>query len=422
MRHHVRAQQVHGRGGRPQHPEFLLRQLGELRARAEQRPVVRELAQQQLHARVLVERRVVLAHAGLREQFGEHLLVRFRVLPHVQGLQVESERAHRPPQVTQSRRPKHLGPALTESRVDDLQIGEHLTGGGVRLGGGDLVVVTAAVSPRPGRRRGGPPRGEAASDHSHGAAEGHVLPRGAELALLLPEGVREVAQLGGHAHDTPRQGQFALEHPQLVGVVLVQQRGGLFGGESDDVAGDVRIAVTVAADPGAGADDGPVSAAQALGDLGVERRDHVHERGLVILQAAQDLVLDAGALAADDRGLPQGEHLAADVGLDLGELGVGDAVLWPGPQRVAAAHEVEHAAGDLEDRPAARLGGVCGEDGNHPGGGPDSLEFVGVRLGLREASPGGLEIPVGRRRTGGRVDAATPLLVEVLGHVGQKRE
>lgn len=94
-----------------------------------------ELAQQQLHLGVLVQRRVVPAHAGQREQLGEHLLVRLRVLPHVERLQVEPERAQRPPQIPEAGRAQQPDPAGGQRGVDDVQVGQHL------LRAGRFVVV-----------------------------------------------------------------------------------------------------------------------------------------------------------------------------------------------------------------------------------------------------------------------------------------
>jgi hypothetical protein len=133
----------------------------------------------------------------------------------------------------------------------------------------------------------------------------------------------------------------------------------------------------------------------------------------VILQSCEDFVLDAGALRADDRRVPQQENLAADIELDVGALGATVVEL------VALAHERGDAAGDVENRTTPGFGGVGGEHGNHAGRaakrGPAGLGIPGILDLLPRAS----EIPVPRRFAVGDVEGPAALGVQVFGDVRQ---
>ena len=426
MRHHVGSESGDRLRGGAQHAHLLVRELRELRPDAEQRSIVGELAEQELDAGVLVERRVVLGHPGQREQLGEQVLVRLRVLAHVQGLEVEPERVERPPQVPQSRGAQQVGPHRGEPGVDRLEVRRHLLRAGVRG-----VVVQADEPPRgqqhrAGQRRPGRAgaRGEPTTDHPDRLAERHVLPRRTPLDLGVREGVGQRGYPGVDLDDPGRHRQLTLEQAQLLGVVAVEQLGRPVGGEPHHLAGDVRVAVAVTPDPRTGPHDGAALAPEALVDLGVERRDHLEQGGLVVLEPGHHLVLDVGTLVADEGGLPQREDEPAQLELELGELRLRHGVLLHRAQAVATAHEDVHPAGGLEHHPTPGLRGVRGEDRGHAGGrthGRQSIVAVPLQQ-VRQPGPRDLQVTVGRRLPGGPVHPPAALLVQVLRHVGQQRE
>ena len=192
------------------------------------------------------------------------------------------------------------------------------------------------------------------------------------------------------------------------------------GGQPDHVGGHIGIAVAVAADPGAGPQDrlgqqirvGP-AAAQRFPDLGVDLRDHLEERGRVIAQPDVDLVGDLQPRQPDQRGLPQRQDLAAQLGQD--DVGVGVTF---GTQ----PHQFGDPVLGSEHRAAAGFGRVCGDD--------RSDQRVGQRLGDGgRVQVGGVELVVRggqaavlRRITGGHVNRPAPLPVDVFGQVGQQCE
>jgi hypothetical protein len=269
-------------------------------------------------------------------------------------------------------------------------------------------------------RRGG----EAAADAVDGPAVGFVGPGGDVVAAPFGEQQQPVADGG----ELRRETELVLEGGEFVEVPVEDGLGGASGGEPDGVPGDVGVAVVVAADPGAGPDDGRVGDAGAVefpqpaGDPAVEQRDLLQQADAVVAQADIDLVLDAGPDGADQRGLPEDRHPAADVGVHGGEPGVAAGGAARAQQVAASAQQCGDVGLDVEDGAPAGLGGVGGEDRgdvgvrHHPGDPVRGDPTVGQHL------PGGVQGGVGRRIPGVRPVVADPLLVEVLGEVGEQPE
>ena len=160
-----------------------------------------------------------------------------------------------------------------------------------------------------------------------------------------------------------RHGQLALQHGQFVEVVGERGRRGAEGRQFHHLGGDIRIAVAVTADPRSGPQDGSLqqrgirpARAQRIPDGGVDLRDHLEERRGVVPQAGLDLVGDLQSGQPDQRRLPQGEDLAAQLLFD------GAAVLG----LLAAVQAQPHQPGDpvlgVEHRAPAGLGRVRGDD------------------------------------------------------------
>ena len=195
------------------------------------------------------------------------------------------------------------------------------------------------------------------------------------------------------------------------------------GGQSHHVGGDVGVAVAVAADPRAGPQDrfgeqigvGP-AAAQGVADFGVDFRHHVEKRCLVIPQADRDLVGDLQARQPNQRGLPQREHLAAQLGVDVA------AVVGVRVPACVQPHQLGDAVLGVEHGAAAGLGRMGGDDRRDQRAGQRLGDGRGVQVRGVELLIGGGQGAVLRRVAGVDVDGAAAFPVDVFGDVGQQRE
>jgi hypothetical protein len=186
-------------------------------------------------------------------------------------------------------------------------------------------------------------------------------------------------------------------------VTLQDHRAVAVEGEAGDVGGHEGVAVPVAADPGAEAEEGrdPQAGAgpgglEARRELAVHRRDRVEQRALEDEQPGADLVVGGGARGAVVAGGDERRrHLAQP-------LLRGRAVGGSRP-RVGERLERGGRLGDVvEDGSPPRLGGVGGEHRHdeHP---------VEERLDLGGAPPGGGH--AGHRRRDRPLDRRRPVAV-----------
>ena len=199
------------------------------------------------------------------------------------------------------------------------------------------------------------------------------------------------------------------------GVLHELQRGGAHARR------DVRVAVAVAADPGAEAQqrrhrdvvvgvrraDRRLEVAVELGDDGGERRGEVDEPGL-------DLVEHGRRHRAQLVGDPHLLHGGGDLTTQLVLLDARRPVL------VELAQQGEDA-GELVDRRAPpRLGRVRGEDEAHLGGGERVAQLLGGRAVGGELGDGGVQRAAAR--AGSLVEALDAAhAVEVLGEVHEQK-
>ena len=156
-----------------------------------------------------------------------------------------------------------------------------------------------------------------------------------------------------------------------------------------DLGGDEGIAVAVAADPGAEADElgqfgeggfDVVFGGERGGDFGVELGQRVEDGGLVVVEGHADLIAHGGTGLADLVGLPERGDFGDDVLLEPVEFGFGDGDAVELLKQVGDAAALEH------DRAARDLSGVRGEDGRDA----DALE---QGAGLVGADAGELHLP-----------------------------
>jgi hypothetical protein len=150
-----------------------------------------------------------------------------RVLPHIERLQVESERAQRPLQRRQARICDDSGAHRVERIGDNLQVRLHILGPFVRGIGvradGPAHVVDRDADAGNGVRRGA--RGELAAHRTYGAAVGHVAPRRLVVAAR-DQVVRQRDEIIRHLDQPARQAQLVLEKSQLLVVIILDDGGG----------------------------------------------------------------------------------------------------------------------------------------------------------------------------------------------------
>ncbi|GLE51044.1 hypothetical protein ATCCBAA256_06300 [Mycobacterium montefiorense] len=118
--------------GRLDHTQFLMGQLRQPGAVAEQWSPRTQLARQQFHPLVFGQRAVVGVHAGPCQQLGDHFLVYVRVLPHIQATQVKPEDVHALSQQAQPILGQHRAAVRAQRGVDDVEVGPQFVRRGVR--------------------------------------------------------------------------------------------------------------------------------------------------------------------------------------------------------------------------------------------------------------------------------------------------
>ena len=188
------------------------------------------------------------------------------------------------------------------------------------------------------------------------------------------------------------------------------------------VGGDERVAVAIAADPRAHAHGtGGVDADRpAVGDepfeVALQRRDDAEQARLVVAQGLVDLVGDAQLRHAQHGRLPQREHEHAQVVVELGAVG-------RARRRVGAGGEHPgDLADDVEHGLAAHLGRVGGDDRHDEQVGDEGADAVGIDARGDEVVERRLDAADLRARPVGAVEAPAPLVVHVLGRVGEQRQ
>ena len=420
-----------GRGDR----EFLRRRLAERRIRPGEGTVVRELRGEQLDAGVLVERGVVVADAGPGEQLRDGRLVRLGVLAQVEAVEVKTERAHRFSQRGESVVGDQVVTGAAQRGVDDVEVGEELLGRRI----GDVRVVSLTALPRADRAdptcrarrtdRAGiariSPHDDSMRLHEpvvhvrQRLTVGLVVAGVAGVSCVLREG-QQLVRDGRHASG---ERQARLQLVELVEVVIERRLRGTACGVGDDVTRDVGVAVTVATDPRTSLQHRLIrdSSAREQGrervtQLGVERRHHLEERGVVPAQARVDLVGDRDLAQPDEGRLPQRQHPQLDLAQVLRILARVEL------HARALPHEALDVALRLEDGAAARLRRVRRDDGNDGGARQPLGGRVTVDVGAGELAEGRRERAVLRVLPRRDVSGAATLTVQILRDVREQRE
>ncbi len=219
---------------------------------------------------------------------------------------------------------------------------------------------------------------------------------------------------------TGRHRQLARELVKTGEVVFVGEAGLHLDCEPQDVGRHERISVAIATDPGTHRDHTRIGDfdAQAgrdeLLDIALEAGDGLEDARPIVPKGLVDLVAHAQLRQAHLGRLPQGQHLEAEVVIDLVDLTAAVGSMGTSRQEVGDLVDV------VENGLAPDLGRVCRD---HRGD-PQLGEFVDDPIGRHavgeQAVEPGFEAALLPAGTAVAVEASAPLGVEILGGVGEQ--
>ncbi len=325
--------------------ELAARELRVTRAQHAQRSRVVEQTQQQAASRRLVERGVVGFDARDLQQLGDHRFVLVGALPQVDGREMEAEHLHRALQRRQPRCDQRVRMVRLQRVLDHLQVGEQLVGARVRVLRRDRVAQCLGAGQLVQRRR--EPRVHA----DQRTAIRFVL----AMRALVGRTLGQRLHLGRHRREQRGDRQLGTQLVQLGQVKA--QRGFALARErhAQRVGADVRIAVAVAADPVAGAEEArDVVPGQRALDLEVQPRHLAQERGAVVRERVFDFVRHTELRVTQHARLPQLRDACAQQRLVVVALALRG-------ERIACFDQLGDRALGVEDALALHLGRVCGQ-------------------------------------------------------------
>jgi hypothetical protein len=331
--------------------------------------------------------------AGERPKFGQDRSGDGGVLPDVERMGAKAEDLGLPAQGRQVAGGQPVGAKAKEAIFQHAQIGEKMADRGVAPcpaaqqdlqpvgdGGEGLSEDFARIAGRKVGRAGAP--GDDRLDPGLNLGRNRSDPRG------------DADPRGGSGHGV----EITAENRPAGAVERVSGGGG----------GDIRVAVTVAADPGVEADargDGK-TLAKAVGGGGgetVEQLWHgIVKRVAEELQAPFDFVGKAGAFDAQLSGHPEKVDLAFDIGEDVVAFARGPALGFKRDQQAV------DAAVDFQDGDALGLGRVGGERGANGEPGGKRGKIVAAHGGVEAGERGGEAALDGLRALRGLGHAAGP--------------
>ena len=241
---------------------------------------------QQRDPRLLVEREIIGARRHLLQEFGHRALMHVGILPQVEAGQVEAETVRSAAQVAQAATGQNARAVLDQRVVDKVQVGLE----GRRRGiGRDLGGRSA---PLQRSRRGAQARGD--------VGEGEAIRLLPADQAAIGRGIHQGDETGGNFHQPPGQGEFPGKGLHLL-FIEAQHPVPLEGdGLPQDGSGDKGIAVPVAANPAADAQEGRHLRLRRLGiELGqlildgTEQAGYLLQEGIIIVgEAVHHLVRD----------------------------------------------------------------------------------------------------------------------------------
>ncbi len=234
---------------------------------------------------------------------------------------------------------------------------------------------------------------------------------------------RQVIQFRCGPDQQAGERQLATEFVNFIEIVIERGRRLQAQRFAQDIRGDEGVAVAVAANPGADAEErrqcpGPrgITGVQLPRDLDIEARKFAEEGFLEVGNTIFDLVQHLEAHRAQHARLPQGEDGVGETAVVLHLL------LGCHSQALALVEQVGEVAVVADQALALNLGRVRGEDRRDERVHEEVGDGLGCDFALGQAVEGMDEAAFARRRTGQIVRPAAPDVVLVLGDVGQLQE
>jgi hypothetical protein len=333
------------------------------------------------------------------------------VLADVHRRQVEAEHLRPPPDIAQPPVGQRGQPRAAQARVDEIEIGAVVA----RIG-------VAALGAGAGGVQAGQHEPQLLPDHlvrrARPGARRHLRQAG-------PVDLERALQLRHRAGAPHRDGQLAPERLDVGHVAGEDELALPLERAAGHVGGDVRVAVAIAADPGAPAQEradlerlARPGRRQRVLQLAVDQRRHVEERGLEHLQPGPHLVARRRPGGARLLGHVQRQHHLAQPIARVRALA----------RARAGIVELFERAGDLrqqiDHRAAPRLGRVGGQDRHHEQPLEQRAHLVGADSGPGHLGAGGGQRAVGRRvgAVAAAEDADPVLLLGRVEQVEEQRE
>ena len=327
-----------------------------LDVRRTEQPRRREFLGQHAHARGLVEGFVAHVRSRDGEQLRDDALVHVGVLAQVDRRQVEAEDGHGPPQLAQPPAGEQGRAVRLQRVVDRLEVGPELRRARVGRRLGDRVPQRRVLVE--GARGGGDSRVD--------AGEGPSIRLVAAVRAGIGRTFRQREQFSRGAAHERGHGEFRAERVKLLEVVVEHARRLHAQRPREHLGGHERVAVAVAADPRADAQErrqldgglARMTPREIVLECTVELRQLGHERVLVERQPIRDLVEHVELLEPQHAGLPQREHRAPD------RLVVGGTLTGRQPVAVTRAQQPFELQLEVAHALALHLRRVRGEHGH----------------------------------------------------------
>ena len=387
-----------------EHGELRLRALRIGGARQTQRARIAQEAQQQLLLLVFRQRRIVRFDTRQAEQFGQRLLMPVGALPKVDSGEMKAEDLDGAAQRRKPPRHQTFAMVRAQRMLDRRQIVLKFARAGIRL----------SLDNRRPRRRGVRQRLQRAGQARINADERAPVRLVLAMRIVVARALGQRRQFRRTADKRQRDRELGtkllnfLEIMAQRGFALLPHR--IFQSLRDDV----RIAVAVAADPRAHAEERrQMCPAEPLFKLGIEAWNLVQERRLVIAQRVLDLVSDRQTRHAQQTRLPHLHHPRRQ------QCIVADT-LASAARALARRQQLRNRMFRVEQALAPNFGRMRGQDRRYQTA-ADNLDDIGcLEASLRQAAEGGGETPgLAVKPLLLFVNFAPPNVMPILGDIGQ---
>ena len=261
-------------------------------------------------------------------------------------------------------------------------------------------------------------RREARIDSRQRAPVRLVLP----MRIVVQADRDQLREFGRGLHEALRQRQFRAKLVHRIEVMLERDRCLRPDRVFERLGDDERIAVAIAADPRAHAQerrhrDGGTEDALQFGGKRLGQPRHLRqERVPIVGEPILDLVVHRELRDAQHRRLPQRDDLPVEAGFPF------RLFLRRQLRAVAPHHEPRDFALAVEDALALHLGRMRSQHRRHQRVGQPFGERAGLDARCREMRERRIDAALLRRRSGERVRAAAAILVDVLGKIREVGE